>query len=157
VLDVPLMGTTFRRNASYSSDIILGNNLWRRSFGSNPNLPGRSIDVNMINLDRIGPTPVRVNGVAQRDVHFPPLSADFYDDPSVIDDTVDFGQPFPLAPAAVTASRKDNDYDVIARLRPGVTVEEAQSEMDAIARNLAIAYPHSNVNVKVQVVPLREH
>jgi len=157
VLDVPLMGTTFRRNATYSSDIILGNQLWRRSFAANRNLVGRSIDVNMINLDRIGPTPVRVNGVAQRDVHFPPLSADFYDDPSGIDDTVDFWQPFPLPPAAVIASRKDNDYDVIARLRPGITIEEAQSEMDAIAHNLAVAYPQSNVNVKVRIVPLREH
>src|SRR5215813_10804053 len=138
VLDVRLMGTTFRRDATYSSDIILGNQLWRRSFGGNPGLVGGSIDVNMINLDRIGPTPVRVNGVAQRDVHFPPLSADFYDDPSR-DDTVDFWQPFPLPPAAIIESRKDNDYDVIARLRPGVTIEAAQSEMDTIARNLAVA------------------
>jgi putative ABC transport system permease protein len=157
VLDVPLMGTTFRRDATYSSDIILGNDLWRRSFGGNPNLVGGSIDVNMINLDRIGPTPVRVNGVAQRDVHFPPLSADFYDDPSGIDDTVDFWQPYPLPPAAIIASRKDNDYDVIARLQPGVTVEAAQVEMDAITRNLAVAYPESNLNMQVRVVPLREH
>jgi putative ABC transport system permease protein len=155
VLDVPLLGTTFRRNATYSSDIVLGNQLWQRSFTANPNLVGRSIDVNMINLDRIGPTPVRVNGVAQRDVHFPPLSADFTNNPSGIDDTVDFWQPFPIPPTAIAASRKDNEYDVIARLRTGVTLDEAQSEMDAISRNLAIAYPRSNGNVKVQVVPLR--
>jgi putative ABC transport system permease protein len=157
VLDVPLIGTTFGRDATYSSDIVLGHQLWRRSFGANPDLVGRSIDVHMINLDRIGPTPVRVNGIAQRDVHFPPLSADFYDDPSGINDTVDFWQPYPLPPAELLASRKVNDFDVIARLRPGVSLQEAQSEMDAISRRLATAYPQTNANSKVQVVPLREH
>ena len=51
VLDVSLIGTTFRRDATYSSDIVLGHQLWRRSFGANPDLVGRSIDVNMINLE----------------------------------------------------------------------------------------------------------
>src|SRR5262249_39269889 len=72
-------------------------------------------------------------------------------------DSVDFWQPYPLPPAAIIESRKDNDYDVIARLRPGVTIEAAQSEMDTIARNPAVAYPYSNSNMKVRVVPLREH
>ncbi len=58
---------------------------------------------------------------------------------------------------SLLASRKVNDFDVIARLRPGVTVREAQSEMDAISRRLATAHPQSNANTKVQVVPLRDH
>src|SRR5215510_4344000 len=65
VLDVPLIGTTFRRDATYSSDIVLGHQLWQRSFGANPDLVGKSVEVNMINLDRVGATPVRVNGVSQ--------------------------------------------------------------------------------------------
>jgi putative ABC transport system permease protein len=156
VLDVRLNGETFRRDANYSSDIILGNELWQRGFTANPDLVGKRIDVNMINLDRIGPTPVLVNGVALRGVHFPPLSADFNNNPAGIDDTIDFWQPFPAMPADLEASRKAADRDVIARLRPGVTLQEAQAEMDTISHNLAVAYPQSNANLKVRVVPLRE-
>jgi putative ABC transport system permease protein len=156
VLGVPLTGATFRRDANYSTDIILGSQLWQRSFGADRDLVGKRIDVNMINLERVGPTPVLVNGVAQREVHFPPLSADFNNNPAGIDDTIDFWQPFPGMPSDLEASRKAADRDVIARLQPGVTIEQAQAEMDAIARNLAVAYPQSNANLKVRVVPLRE-
>src|SRR5262245_20880901 len=88
VLGVPLMGVTFDRVGlpafSYSNDpqrnrseIILGHGLWQRRFGSDAKLLGKAIEVNIINLSRVGPTPSVVAGIALADVHFPPLSADF--------------------------------------------------------------------------------
>ena len=49
--------------------------LWQRRFGSDAKLLGKTIDVNIINLSRIGPTPAFVVGIALAEVHFPPLSA----------------------------------------------------------------------------------
>jgi predicted permease len=162
VLGVPLMGDPFSPAATafgYSNDpqrhrseIIIGHGLWQRRFGGDATLLGKSIDVNMINLSRVGPTPSFVAGIALADVHFPPLSADYNLDVSGIGDSIDFWVPEFRDP-----TRRDNgDLDVIARLRSGVSLEQAQAEMDAISRNLAAAYPATNSGLSVQVVPLRD-
>src|SRR5262245_36567638 len=153
VLDVSLMGDTFSPNEPQRrpSEIILGRGLWRRRFGSDASLLGKVLDINIINLRRVGPTPSFVVGIALADVHFPPLSADFNLGVSSIGDTVDF-----WAPELVDPARRENgDLDAIARLRPGVSLEQAQAEMDAISRNLAAAHPETNDGLSVRVVPLR--
>lgn len=60
--------------------------------------------------------------------------------------------PEPRAPAR----RDSGDLDVIARLRPGVSLQQAQAEMDTISRNLAVAHPETNTGLSVRVVPLRD-
>src|SRR5206468_9242282 len=42
------------------------------------------------------------------------------------------------------------------RLRPGVSLEQAQAEMDTISGNLAVAHPETNNGLSVRVVPLRD-
>jgi putative ABC transport system permease protein len=155
VLDVSLMGDTFSPNDAQRrpSEIILGRGLWRRRFGSDGTLLGKVLDINVINLSRVGPTPSFVVGIALADVHFPPLSADFNLGVSSLGDTVDFWAPELLDPA-----RRDNgDLDAIARLRPGVSLAQAQAEMDAISRSLAAAHPETNDGLSVRVAPLRDH
>jgi len=158
VLDVPLMGKTFDVGAFTNArrrrpEIIIGRGLWQRRFGSDAGLLGRVVDVNIINLSRVGTTPYFVVGVAGADVHFPPLSADYNLGIAGIGDSVDFWMPELPDP-----TRRDNgDFDVIARLRPGVSLEQAQSEMDTISRNLAVAHPDTNNGLSVRLVPLRDH
>jgi putative ABC transport system permease protein len=48
-------------------------------------------------------------------------------------------------------------WNVVARLAPGVTIEQAQSEMDAISADLAKAYPRTNASTSAVIVPMREH
>jgi putative ABC transport system permease protein len=48
-------------------------------------------------------------------------------------------------------------WNVVARLAPGVTVEQAQSEMDAISAALAAEHPRTNASRKAVLVPMREH
>ena len=161
VLDVPLMGETFGQNdprprspdwSGGRSEIILGRGLWQRRYGSDASLLGKRLDINIINLSRAGPTPSVVVGIALADVHFPPLSADFNLGVSGIGDVIDFWVPELLDPG-----RRDNgDLDAIARLRPGVSLEQAQAEMDTISRNLAAAHPATNEGLSVRVVPLRD-
>jgi predicted permease len=158
VLDIPLLGKTFDVEAYTDSqrrrpEIILGRGLWQRRFGSDAALLGKVVDVNLINLSHVGATPSFVVGVAAADVHFPPLSADYNLGVAGIADRVDFWMPDRPDP-----TRRDNgDFDVIARLRPGVSLEQAQSEMDAISRNLAVAHPDTNNGLSVRLVPLRDH
>jgi putative ABC transport system permease protein len=158
VLDVPLMGKTFDVGAFTNArrrrpEIIIGRGLWQRRFGSDAGLLGKVIDVNLINLSHVGTTPSFVVGVAAADVHFPPLSADYNLGVAGIADSVDFWMPERPDP-----TRRDNgDFDVIARLRPGVSLEQAQSEMDTISRNLAVAHPDTNNGLSVRVVSLRDH
>ena len=159
VLDVPLMGATFEVEAFHPAnpeqrrpEIIIGRGLWKRRFGSNAALLGKVVDVNVINLSRVGATPSFVVGIATADVHFPPLSADYNLGVGGIEDSIDFWMPEVRDP-----TRRDNgDLDVIARLRPGVSLEQAQWEMDTISRNLAVAHPDTNNGLSVRVVPLRD-
>jgi predicted permease len=156
VLDVQLIGDTFDPSDTQrrKSEIIIGRGLWRRRFGSDATLLGRVLDVNVINLSRLGPTPYFIAGIALSDVRFPPLSGD--SDLGVsgigIGDSVDFWVPEFLD----RAKRDIGDLDVIARLRPEVSLQQAQAEMDTISANLAAAHPEANNGLSVHVVPLRD-
>src|SRR6185295_13364619 len=155
VIAVRLMGETFNPTDPQRrrSEIIIGRGLWQRRYGSDAHLLGKVLDVNIINLSRVGPTPSFVVGIALSDVHFPPLSADFNLSVAGIGDSVDFWVPELLDPGR----RESGDLDAIARLRPGVSFEQAQAEMDTIARNLAAAHRETNDGLSVRVVPLRDH
>lgn len=68
-----------------------------------------------------------------------------------IAESVDFWVPEFLDPA----KRDNGDLDVIARLRPEVSLKQAQAEMDTISANLAKAHPETNNGLSIRVVPLR--
>lgn len=55
------------------------------------------------------------------------------------------------------AERGDHNWLVVARLRPGVKVEKAQSEMDVISGRLARDYPNEDKGWGAVVTPLRDH
>jgi putative ABC transport system permease protein len=157
VLGVPLMGETFGPNDPQRRrfEIIIGRRLWQSRFASDRKVLGKVLEINLINLSRIGPTPSLVTGIASADAHFPPLSADFSLAPGVIPslgDSVDF-----WVPELIDPTKRDNgDLDAIARLGPGISLEQAQTEMDEVSRNLAAAHPETNSGLSVRVVPLRD-
>src|SRR5262245_25397599 len=64
VFGVQLMGETFNPSDPQRprSEIIIGSSLWRRRFGSDSNLLGKIMDVNVINLNRVGATPYLIVG-----------------------------------------------------------------------------------------------
>src|SRR6516165_10532318 len=73
VLGVPLMGETFGPNDPQRRrfEIIIGRRLWQRRFASDGKLLGKVLDINIINLSRIGPTPCLVTGITSADAYFP--------------------------------------------------------------------------------------
>src|SRR5260370_32851499 len=139
VLGVPLMGETFSPNDPQRrrSDIIIGRGLWQRRFRSDVKLLGKVLDLHIINLSRVGPTPSFVVGIALTDAHFPPLSADFNLDVAGIGDAVVF-----WVPEVIYPSRRDTGVSVaIARLRPGIFIWQDLAELDHVSSILASAPP----------------
>ena len=137
------------------AQLVLGHDAWRRLFGADDALIGGTLDLHARDLSRVGPTRFVVLGVSTTPVRFPPLEADFELGVGTVIDTIDFWWPMYLDP---TDSRDAEDrlINVVAKLRPGVTVAQAQAEMDAIARRQAEEHPEAHEGWEVRVVPLRQ-
>jgi predicted permease len=112
--------------------LVITDAYWKRQFNGDPGVIGSTIKFD----DRI----FTVAGVLQRDIRFP-ARADFY---------------YPAWVEEETTSRSGHNYRAIGRLRDGVTLEQAQGEMTAIATRLEQAYPNSNTGKLVALLPLQE-
>jgi putative ABC transport system permease protein len=125
--------------------IVLSESLWRRRFGADPALVGRSIVLNG--------TAHLVVGVMPRGFRFPPDAAELWVAPRHV------VPEYPLAPAADQTQNRGGHYlGAYGRLKPGVSVAAAQREQRAIFTRLAAQYPKEMTkdDVDVTLVPLRE-
>jgi putative ABC transport system permease protein len=118
------------------SNIIISHSLWQRQFGGDPAIIGRKVT-----LAGIKPKPFTIIGVLPAENQFPPRIELF--------DTYDYDRGYGRG-----GSHNDR---VIARLKPGVTVTQAQAELSAIARRAAQQFPDTNKGWDVVVTPFREH
>ena len=135
----PALGRNFLRAEEQPGRdhvVLLSNASWRRRYGADPAIVGRTIMVEGEPYEVIGVLP-----------DFPMFR--------VGERTLDIYTP--LALPSATLSREDHSITVYARLRPSVTVSRAQGEMDIIARRLAAAYPKTNAGWTVKVAPLIEY
>lgn len=154
VFGIPLVGRGFIAADRGTRAIVLGHDVWRLRFGADATLVGHTLPLNARNFRRVGPTPHFVLGVATAPVRFPPLTTDFQLGLATVVDTIEFWAPEFVSPSS---SRQNPELDVVAKLRPGVTIARAQVEMDAIVGQQAQKYPESSRGSRVRVVPLREH
>ena len=114
--------------------VLLGHGLWAERFGADPGVLGRTI--------HLGEEPHTVVGVMPRGFYFPHPDAKLY-------------VPIALTPQQL-ANHDSHFLQVVARLKPDVTVAQAQANLDGIAARLTEQFPLSNTGVGVTVVPLRE-
>jgi predicted permease len=130
--------TIVGRNFSAAEDsakrpvAVLSESLWRRKFAADPAIAGKQI--------RLDKQSFTVVGVVSRRQAFP--------------EWADFWMPLSLIQSDYPNSRKYHPLEVVARLKPGVTVEQAQKEIQSIARNLAQSYPDTNATVGAYIIPL---
>ncbi|HKP30485.1 MAG TPA: ABC transporter permease [Gemmatimonadales bacterium] len=115
--------------------MILGNELWRNRFGSDPNIVGRSI--------KLGGNRRTVVGVAPPGFRFPPNTATAL----IINQT-----PLTVAPAV----RKSQWTLAAGRLKPGKTAVDASAELAAIAKEMEADYPDQNRGSTYYAVALRD-
>jgi putative ABC transport system permease protein len=133
----PMLGRDLNRaddEPKAAKVMLISERLWKKSFGGDPNIIGRDI--------RLDGTPRTVVGVMPAGFRFPSQTDIWVPMASVFGKNTD------------RAFRSDQ---AIARLKPGVTVQDAQSEMSVIAERLAQQYPETNKLIGAAVVPLRDH
>ena len=136
----PVLGRNFtidecKDNAPLS--IILTHGLWQRRFGADRNVVGKQLTLNN--------GPATVIGVLPETFDF---SAVF-----VPGSRVDMIVPFPLTQ---TTDRYGNTLAVIGRMKPGVTIQQAQAEIEVINENLRRAEPQ-RWTFGARITGLRDH
>ena len=111
------------------SVVMLTHGLWQRRYGSDPAIVGKTIVVN--DGARV------VIGVLPQGFRFP-LVDQLY---------------MPLR--WEESPRASRNVNAVAMLKPGVSIDQARSELGGIAKRLEQAYPESNRGFGVQVIPIR--
>lgn len=113
---------------------VLSYGLWRDNFGGDPGIVGRSVTIEG--------APFSVAGVMPRSFAFP-------------DRSVRLWTPMNLAEVNDT-DRTNSWFQVVARLKPGYTVPQAQHDMDRVAAQLRQLYPVANDSVGASVMSMRD-
>ncbi len=132
----PALGRAFtvEEDRTNPNLVVISYGLWQRRFSGDPNVVNRTIPMNG--------TPSTILGVMPRGFVFRNREVDFW-------------APISFTPADL-ANHGSHFLNVVARLKPGITVERAREEMNAIAKRLQIQFPRQNDKVGAVVVPLRE-
>lgn len=132
----PAIGRPFtaEEDAARRKVVVLSYPFWERRFSGNTSVIGRSI--------LMEGEATTVVGVMPRGFFFPDRQTEYW------------------VPASFTpqelARRTNHNLEVVARMKPGVTVPRAQHDMDVIAKRLQQQYPDSNTNVGAVVIPLHQ-
>src|SRR5438874_7908834 len=140
LLGVPaLLGRTFVPDDDRPGThvVLLSHSLWQRRFGSDPSVVGGALALNGESYTVVGVMPqfVQLPGFENRNdqlwvpIAFPPDEA---------------------------AQRGNHFLEVIARMKPGTTLKQAQAEMETIAARLANEYPKYNTRIGGTATPLHE-
>jgi len=142
----PFLGRviTLADEASGRDDIvILSHALWQRHFDSDPNIIGKKVSFNSEDFTVVGVMPKGFENPGKSDL---PPDFRYQSRPEVWT---------PLAINSMQVGRGFRILSVIARLRPGVTLSEARTEMEAIANNLQQRNPQTNKGWGVYLVVLQ--
>jgi putative ABC transport system permease protein len=133
----PILGRIFAAEEmqDLTQSVLISNSFWKTHFNSDPGVLGKTFNTGGMVSTIVGVMPQG----------FTP----FYGEP------IDFWQP--VNPASARYSeRLDHWLIPVARLKHGVTIGQAQIEMDVIARRLEQAYPKTNKGVGKKLIPLHE-
>ena len=115
--------------------VLLSYGLWQRRFGGDPSIVGKPLTLNGESYVVIGVMPARFQFPSSDDQAWVPIA---------------FTQ-------EQAANRRRHYLQVIAKLKPGVTLQQAQTEMTTIATRLEQQYPQSNSDLGAAVTSLHEH
>ncbi len=112
--------------------VMIGNALWQRRFHSDPAAVGRTLTVDSIPRTVVGVVPHELGEMVHADLWLP------------------------TAINPNNPERQNHNYGIVARLKPGVTVEQARAEMTVIAGRLERAYPATNTGWGITLFPMAE-
>ena len=131
----PILGRTFAESEGVQGNhhvVLLGYGLWQRRFSGDRNIVGRTVTIDL--------KPYTVVGVMPRGFAFP-----------------DNGQAWvPFVPYPDELHGNRGYAGAIGRLRPGVSPQLAQRDLDVIMERLAREFPNENEGWHAEVVPIRD-
>jgi len=131
----PVAGRSFLPEddkAGGAPSVILSHNLWTSHFGGDPSIVGHAIQLDSQRYTVVGVLPAGFQLLRWADLWMP--IGQFSDD---------------------LASHVHHDFNVIARLKPGVTVAQSQAEIESLNHQEEIAFPDTHRHWGVAVAPLR--
>src|SRR5689334_1429347 len=138
----PMLGRSFLPESETPGSpftMIISHDLWQRQFGSDPSVINKSLTLNGHQVAVIGVMPPGF------ELQFPTSKH------------VDMWVPFVIDAADPDYhDRTTNFLYTLGRLKPGVSHEQAQSEMNLITAQLQQQYPETNADKGVRVVPLHK-
>ena len=135
----PILGRTFLASEDVvpmrDQVVILSEGVWKRRFGADASVIGKTLrTASGRNLSVVGVMPASFGGIS---------------------DSVDMWVPYMLSgPAQDLAERGNRGITILARLKPGVSLAQAQAELNVISERLAREYPGTNEARGVEVAPL---
>jgi putative ABC transport system permease protein len=132
----PMLGRTFvpeEMTAGNHRVAVLSHRLWQRRFNADPNVVGRNITMNDEPFTVIGVMPPAFNHPQRAEIWTPLVLT-----------------------ARVQSNWNVRALRVAARLKPGVTIDQAQTEMSRIAAEIAQAQPASNTGEDARVRSFRD-
>ena len=145
---LPMLGVNPIRGRLFAPDegregeqgvAVVSYSFWQRRFGGDENIVGRKLMLNNFPVTIIGVLPEGFTWHVARN--------------SRTGKPAEIWQPWQLSQDLL--QRHGRFACAVARLKPGVTIEEAQAEMDTIGARLRSQYPEFNTGWGVNVVPLR--
>jgi putative ABC transport system permease protein len=134
----PLLGRTFTASDRQPGThvTVISESLWRERFARDPAIVGKTLTLDGERQTVVGVIPaLPYTGFSTDDKLFTPFI------PS--DDE--------------TTSRQNHDYSVLARLKPGRTIEQAQLELDTIAARLAATYPDADKGWSMHATSIHQY
>lgn len=145
----PHLGRIFPRSdhsPGFTGEVIISDGLWKRTFGADPNILGRSIrlDTDLYQIVGVMPPEFHAPGRTARERNIEVWAATSFYGPPLPDHPTRSGRNLPSA---------------IARLKPGLTTAVAQRQIDALVASLQKQFPEEypeNAGWKIRLIPLQE-
>lgn len=129
-------------NPAQTNVVILSYSFWKSKFAADPSIVGKTVELNG--------QPNRVIGVMGPDFDW------YVSEFSLTHEHPQLWTPLEMRPQWRDRSKVGRFLRAVARLKPGVSLSQAQAQMDVIASNLAARYPAYDKGWGVNVVSLRE-
>ncbi len=135
----PALGRSFTAEEDSIPDkfpvVVLSDSLWRDRFAADPAIIGRTIRLSETVYTVVGVMPPGFTGLSGNSRLWVPMA---------------------MNGARLWENRGNRWHEVVARLKPGVTADQARAELAAVGRTLATAHPATNTNYGADLAPLRE-
>ena len=133
----PLLGRVFDATSGGATDarsVVLSYGLWQSQFGGDPRVLGRGVNLNG--------TPYEVIGVMPPDLYFPTRETKMWTLLLLRDENY--------------TDRSDNYLEAVARLKPGVSMDQARADLNVAAARLARDYPDVNGDAGFSFFAMRD-